>query len=87
VVGASPGARVTPNKADCSGGCLCLSIEPFNALFKNIFEWSGQVPVRGLRPTKLIVLGVVFVYQLVLLYQFEHGLPLGKRVKPLLRAA
>lgn len=63
------------------------AIEPFNALFKNIFEWSGQVPVRGLRPTKLIVLGAVFVYQLVLLYQFEHGLPLGKRVKPLLRAA
>lgn len=63
------------------------AIEPFNALFKNVFEWSGQVPVRGLRTTKLIVLGAVFVYQLVLLYQFEHGLPLGKRVKPLLRAA
>ena len=63
------------------------AIEPFNALFKNIFEWSGQVPVRGLQPTKLIVLGAVLLYQLVLLYQFEHKLPLGKRIKPLLRAA
>jgi hypothetical protein len=63
------------------------AIEPFNALFKNVFEWSGQVPVRGLRSTKLIVLGAVFLYQLVLLYQFEHNLPLGKRIKPLLRAA
>jgi hypothetical protein len=63
------------------------AIEPFKALFKNIFAWSGQGPVRGLRATKLIVLGAVFVYQLVLLYQFEHGRPLGKRIKPLLRAA
>jgi DDE family transposase len=63
------------------------AIEPFNGLFKNIFEWSGQVPVRGLQPTKLIVLGAVLLYQLVLLYQFEHHLPLGKRIKPLLRAA
>lgn len=64
-----------------------IAIEPFNGLFKNVFEWSGQVPVRRLRPTKLIVLGAVFVYQLVLFYQFEHGLPLGKQIKPLLRAA
>jgi DDE family transposase len=63
------------------------AIEPFNGLFKNVFEWGGQVPVRGLQPTRLIVLGAVFLYQLVLLYQFEHNLPLGKGVKPLLRAA
>lgn len=63
------------------------AIKPFNGLFKNVFEWSGQVLVRRLHPTKLIVLGAVFVYQLVLFYQFEHGLPLGKQIKPLLRAA
>jgi hypothetical protein len=63
------------------------AIEPFNGLFKNVFEWGGQVPVRGLTPTRLIVLGAVFLYQLVLLYQFEHNLPLGKGIKPLLRAA
>lgn len=63
------------------------AIEPFNGLFKNIFEWSGQVPVRGLQSTKLLVLGALLLYQLVLLYQFEHQLPLGKQIKPLLRAA
>ncbi len=63
------------------------AIEPFNGLFKNVFEWSGQVPVRGLQRTRLIVLGAVFLYQLVLFYQFEHHLPLGKAIKPLLRAA
>lgn len=63
------------------------AIEPFNGLFKNVFEWGGQVPVRGLKSTQLFVLGAVFLYQLVLLYQFEHNLPLGKRIKPLLRAA
>jgi hypothetical protein len=54
---------------------------------KNIFEWHGQVPVKGLNRTQLIVLGAVLVYQIVLLYQFEQNLPLGRGVKPLLRAA
>jgi hypothetical protein len=63
------------------------AIEPFNGLFKNVFEWGGQVPVKGLRRTRLIVLGAVLVYQLVLLYQFQHDKPLGKAIKPLLRAA
>jgi hypothetical protein len=63
------------------------AIEPFNGLFKNVFEWRGQVPVKGLRRTQLIVLGAIFVYQLVLLYQFEHNLPLGRAIKPLLKAA
>jgi Transposase DDE domain len=63
------------------------AIEPFNGLFKNIFEWQGQVPVKGVNRTKLIVLGAVLVYQIVLLYQFEQNLPLGRGIKPLLRAA
>jgi len=63
------------------------AIEPFNGLFKNIFEWGGQVPVKGLKRTQLFVLGAILVYQVVLLYQFEHDLPLGKGIKPLLRAA
>ncbi|HSF32628.1 MAG TPA: hypothetical protein VLK82_19420 [Candidatus Tectomicrobia bacterium] len=33
------------------------------------------------------VLGAVVIYQLVLLYQHDHHLPLGKGVKPLLRVA
>jgi hypothetical protein len=63
------------------------AIEPFNGLFKNVFEWGGQVPVKGEKRTQLIVLGAVFLYQLVLLYQFQSHLPLGKGIKPLLRAA
>jgi hypothetical protein len=61
--------------------------EPFNGLFKNIFEWSGQVPVKGLERVRLFVLGAVLVYQLVLLCQLLYGLPLGTGVKALLRAA
>lgn len=64
-----------------------LAIEPFNGLFKNVFDWGGQVPVKGLNRTQLVVLGAVVVYQLVLLYQFERQLPLGRGVKALLRAA
>ena len=63
------------------------AIEPFNQLFKNIFDWHGQVPVKGLRRTQLIVLGAVLLYQLVLLYQHENGLSLGCGIKPLLRVA
>lgn len=37
------------------------AIEPFNGLFKNLFEWHGQVPVKGLPQVRLIVLGAVLV--------------------------
>ncbi len=63
------------------------SIEPFNHLFKNVFEWGGQVPVKGLCRVQLFVLGAILLYQVVLLFQFEYNLPLGKAIKPLLRAA
>jgi hypothetical protein len=60
--------------------------ECYTGLFNNIFEWNGQVPVKGLNPTQLIVLGAVLLYQLVLIYQFEHHRPLGKGIQPLLKA-
>jgi hypothetical protein len=63
------------------------AIEPFNGSFKSLFQWHGQVPVKGLQRVRLFVLGAVFVYQLLLLYQFKAGLPLGKGIKPLLQAA
>lgn len=63
------------------------SIEPFNGSFKTLFQWHGQVPVKGLQRVRLFVLGAVLVYQLLLLYQFQAGLPLGKQIKPLLQAA
>lgn len=63
------------------------AIEPFNGLFKNIFEWGGQMPVKGLNRCQLFVLGAVLLYQLALLYQHEHHMPVGTDIKPLLRAA
>jgi hypothetical protein len=63
------------------------AIEPFNGLFKNIFEWGGQMPVKGLQRCQLLGLGAILLYQLVLLYQHEHQLPIGIEIKALLRAA
>ena len=63
------------------------AIEPFNGLFKNVFEWRTQMPVKGLRRTQLLALGAIFIYQLILLYQHEQNLPVGKGIKALLRAA
>jgi len=63
------------------------AIEPFNGLFKNIFEWRVKMPVKGWQRSQLLALGAVVLYQLVLLYQHERNLPVGKGIKPLLRAA
>jgi Transposase DDE domain len=63
------------------------AIEPFNGLFKNVFEWRVKMPVKGLQRSQLLALGAVVIYQLVLLYQYEHNFPRGKGIKPLLRAA
>ena len=63
------------------------AIEPFNGLFKNIFEWGGQIPVKGLLRCQLLALGAVLLYQLVLLYQHQHHHPVGIGIKALLRAA
>lgn len=63
------------------------AIEPFNQLLKSVFDWHGHVPVKGLRRTQLMVLGAVLLYQLVLLYQHDNGLPVGRGIKPLIRAA
>jgi hypothetical protein len=63
------------------------AIEPCNGLFKNVFEWRMKMPVKGLQRSQLLALGAVVVYQLALRYQHERHLPLGKGIKPLLRAA
>ena len=63
------------------------AIEAFNQLFKNLFGWHDKVPVKGLRRTQRIVLAAVLLYQIVLLYQHENQLPLGRGIKPFLRAA
>jgi len=63
------------------------AIEPFNGLFKNLFEWGGQMPVKGLRRCQLLALGAGLLYQVVLLYQHQHHHPVGVGIKALLRAA
>jgi hypothetical protein len=63
------------------------AIENLNGQFKGIFDCGGQVPTRGLRATRRYVLGAVFVYQLTLLYRFEHGADLRVGLKAFLKAA
>jgi DDE family transposase len=63
------------------------AIEPFNGLFKSVFEWRVKMPVKGSQRSQVLALGAVVVYQRVLLYQHEQNLPLGKGITPLLRAA
>jgi len=63
------------------------AIENFNSQFKGIFDCLGQVPTKGLIPTRRYVLGAVLVYQLTLLHRFETGGDLRVGLKPLLQAA
>lgn len=63
------------------------SIEPFNGLFKNVFEWRVKMPVKGLQKSQLLALGAILLYQVVLLYQQEQEKAVGKGIKALLRAA
>jgi hypothetical protein len=63
------------------------SIENFNEHFKGIFDGHGQVPTKGLLATQRFALGAIFVYQLALLYRFEHGLDLCVGLKAFLKAA
>jgi len=62
-------------------------MENFNELFKGIFDGHGQVPTKSLINTRPFALGAVFVYQLALLYRFEHGLDLRVGLKAFLKAA
>ena len=54
---------------------------------KGIFGVHGSVPTKGVRNTKRFALGAILVYQLALLYRFEHGLDLNVGLKPFLQAA
>jgi hypothetical protein len=64
-----------------------LAIENFNEHFKGIFDGHGQVPTKGLTNTRRFALGAIFVYQLALLYRFEHDLDLNLGLKAFLKAA
>ncbi len=53
-----------------------IARENFNEHFKGIFDGHGQVPTKGLLATQRFALAAIFVYQLALLYRFEHDLEL-----------
>lgn len=63
-----------------------LAIENFNEHFKGIFDGHGQVPTKGLRNTQRFALGAIFVYQLALLYRFQHDLDLNIGLKAFIKA-
>ena len=58
-----------------------------NEHFKGIFDGHGQVPTKGLLATQSFALGAIFVYQLALLYRFEHDLELCVGLKAFLKSA
>jgi len=64
-----------------------IAIENFNEQFKGIFEAHGQVPTKGQVATQRFALGAIFLYQLALLYRFQHGLDLRVGLKAFIRAA
>lgn len=63
------------------------AIENFNEQFKGIFDGHGQVPTKGLINTQRFASAAILVYQLALLYRFEHGLDLRVGLKAFLKAA
>lgn len=63
------------------------AIENFNEQFKGIFDGHGQVPTKGLLNTQRFALGAILLYQLALLYRFQHDQPLRVGLKAFLKAA
>jgi hypothetical protein len=64
-----------------------IAMENFNEHFKGIFDGHGQVPTKGLIATQRFALGAILVYQLALVYRFEHDLQLCVGLKAFLKAA
>ena len=64
-----------------------LAIENFNEQFKGIFDIHGQVPTKGLVNTQRFALSAIFVYQIALLYRFEHNMDLRIGLKAFLKSA
>jgi hypothetical protein len=63
------------------------AIENLNEHIKAIFDLHNHVPTKGLANTSRFALGSILVYQLALLYRFEHHLPLNSGLKAFLKAA
>ncbi len=59
----------------------------FEQFMQSIFGVYVSVPTNGLRHTQRFAVGVILVYQLALLYRYEHRLDLHVGLKPFLQAA
>ena len=64
-----------------------VAIENFNEQFKGIFDGHSQVPTKGLCYTRRFALGAILLYQLALLYRFQHDRPLRVGLKAFLKAS
>jgi len=64
-----------------------ITIENFNQQFKGIFDGHRPVPTKGQVNTRRWALSAIFVYQLALLYRWEHHLSLRVGLKAFLKAA
>lgn len=64
-----------------------ITSENWNEQFKSLFDGHGAVPTKGKVNTQRFALGAVFVYQVILLYRFHHGLCLRQGLKSFLKAA
>ncbi|HVH69766.1 MAG TPA: transposase [Candidatus Dormibacteraeota bacterium] len=49
------------------------TVEPFNQWFKSMFELEGRVWHRGLENNGTQLLAAIFIYQLLIRYNFAHG--------------
>jgi transposase len=63
------------------------AVENFNAQFKTLFGCLGNVPTRGLLPTRLFALGAVLLYQLTLWQHAIADRDLRQGLKPFLLSA
>jgi hypothetical protein len=63
------------------------SIENFNGLFKNIFDFRRPVTTRGLANTARLALGALLLYQLALLHRYQTGDLNQIGIKAFLRSA
>ena len=50
-----------------------MTVEPFNAHLKHLFELEDQVWHRGLDNNRTLLLAAIFAYQVLLAYNHRRG--------------
>ena len=85
--GAEECERMRMVLAQRSGDLPQRGLAPIMVVVKSYKYGHGQVPTKGLFASQRFALGAIFVYQLALLYRFEHHLDLCVGLKAILKAA